>query len=176
MASEGGSSGDDSLIGIWQYALDRIDKQVEIELNLVNARMSWLVISESFLFNAFVGAGSDSIRPPGAGLAIQVAMGLIGFLIAKYVNSSVRAALRVIDERKGQREPMEARLLTLLRAKARDDRVDLPSDPLNSKWHRDGTTAPEEIPGLLMRGWMALAVVWVCRVLWLLMTKRLMPG
>jgi len=161
----GASAVDDDLIGIWKYTLDRIDKQLDIELNLINARMSWLVISESFLFNAFVGAGSDSIKPPGVALAVQAAVVIIGFLIAKFVDSAVGAALSVIEERKEQRTPMEQRLKSLMSVS--DKAVDLPSVPRESRWHRQGSIPAHRIPSVLMAGWIILALVWLCRFGWL---------
>ncbi len=158
-------SGEEDLIGIWKYALDRIDRQIEIELNLINARMSWLVISESFLFNAFVAAGSDSIKPPGAGVLLQSAVAVMGFLIAAFVNSAVKAALAIIETRKAERAPMEARLGALMAA--RDSAIALPSVPLESSEHRLGSLPAKHIPHLLMGGWLLFAAFWGCRILWL---------
>ena len=170
VASESVSSSDDGVIGVWEYALDRIDKQLEIELNLINARMSWLVISESFLFNAFVGAGSDSIRPPGVGLAIQIAMCVIGFVIAKSVRSAVRAALDVIEDRKKERKPIEGCLLAAMKEHVRNPALKLPSVDREDPRHKDGTVPARYIPVSVMYGWVALAVVWVCRLVWLYST------
>jgi hypothetical protein len=173
VASNDSSSADDGVIGIWEYALDRIDKQLEIELNLINARMSWLVISESFLFNAFVGAGSESIRPPGAGLAIQVAMVVIGFVIAKSVKSAVEAALEVIEERKKERRPLEICLLNAMKKHVRNPELQLPSVDRDDPRHKAGSVPARYIPASVMYGWVALAVVWLCRVAWLWSTGRL---
>jgi hypothetical protein len=155
----------DDLIGIWKYALDRIDKQLEIELNLISARMSWLVISESFLFNAFVGAGGDYIKPPGVGMAIQLVVAVMGFLIARFVNSAVSAALEVIDQRQVERGPMEQRLLVLM--KAADKAIALPSVSREDKRNQNGSIPAQRIPSLLMLGWVILVAAWTCRFAWL---------
>jgi hypothetical protein len=163
----------DDLIGIWKYALDRIDKQLEIELNLISARMSWLVISESFLFNAFVGAGGDYIKPPGVGIAIQLVVAVMGFLIAAFVKSAVNAALAVIDQRKDQRVPMEDRLLALM--SAADRAVTLPSVSRVDKQSEYGNVPAKRIPSVLMMGWVILVVAWACRFAWLHGTGAFKP-
>jgi hypothetical protein len=163
----------DDLTGIWKYALDRIDKQLEIELNLISARMSWLVISESFLFNAFVGAGGDYIKPPAVGIAIQLVVAVMGFLIATFVKSAVNAALEVIDQRKDQRGPIEQRLLALM--SATDKAVTLPSVSRADIRSEHGDVPAKRIPSLLMAGWVILVVAWTCRIAWLHSTGAFKP-
>ena len=163
----------DASIGIREYALDRIDKQLEIELNLISARMSWLVISESFLFNAFVGAGGDNIKPPGVGIAIQLVVAVMGFLIARFVNSAVSAALEVIEKRKDERGPMEETLKGLMSKKAPG--ITLPSVSREEKWHEEGSIPAQRIPLLLMIGWVVLVLAWMCRLVWLYGTGAFKP-
>ena len=160
-------------IEIRKYALDRIDKQLEIEFNLITARMSWLVISESFLFNAFVGAGGDYIKPPGVGIAIQLVVAVMGFLIAKFVNSAVQAALGVIVQRKNEREPIEKKLEESMKVRAPD--IALPSVSLNDIQHEAGSIPARRIPSLLMIGWVILASAWMSRLTWLYCTGAFKP-
>jgi hypothetical protein len=140
----------------WKYALDRIDKQLEIEFTLITARMSWLVISQSFLFNAFVSAGGDFIKPPEVGIAIQITVAVMGLLIAMFVMLSVRAASDVITERKKTREDIERQLLAGLNKVAPG--VTLPSVRRDDKRDRRGAIPSRFIPPWLIVGWVILLI------------------
>lgn len=138
-----------------KYAIERYDKQIDIELTLINARMTWLVISQSFLIGSFVAAASTPVRE--VGLAIQLVVALVGFLICNWVRMGINAALNMVARWKDERQPYLGQLSTA---------IGLPLAAVSSveRAHHDGNLAPAMIPRILMIAWVVFAGVWVYRV------------
>ena len=139
-----------------KYALDRCEKQIELELSLVSARMTWLVISQSFLVGAFVAAGN--VQPRAFGLSVQAVVSVVGLLICVWVRTGVQAALRVVDLRKEDRR-------TLLEVLSAEFKIALTAVNTRDKEHEDGNRPPRMIPTMLIVAWIALVGLWVARVL-----------
>jgi hypothetical protein len=144
-------------VDVLKYALARYDDQIDIELNLISARMTWLVISQSFLFGTFV-AGAN-IEPRAFGYAVQALVSVVGLLSSVWVRTGIEAALRVVDRRKDERRPvlesLSAELVIALPAVHRADRE-----------HQDGNTPTRRIPTLLAIVWVTFMLLWAVRIGW----------
>jgi hypothetical protein len=145
----------DSRVEVLKYALERCEKQIELELSLISARMTWLVISQSFLVGAFVAGGN--IQPLVFGASVQALVSVIGLLISAWVRTGVNAALRVADRRKDEREPM-------LKSLSAELGFELPAVHRTDIEHIKGNRAPRWIPLMLIFAWVALMVMWSARV------------
>jgi hypothetical protein len=103
--------------------LTRIGFAIDKELTLISERMSWLVISESFIFSAFTVAVANQERVVILGLLAWI-MPLVGFLQALFVYPALLAAARTAKRLKQERGQFELKLpedLRLnLRASARE--------------------------------------------------------
>lgn len=91
--------------------LIRLDAQIRIEYDLIGHRVSWLLVSNSFLLAAFAVSLNNS-SPPGSvnSRLIQILVWLlpvIGIVSCYVVAHAVRAAHAVINELKGLRDPLE---------------------------------------------------------------------
>jgi hypothetical protein len=87
---------------------------IDKELTLINERMTWLAISESFIFSAFTTA--VSLR--NASKVIELLVGvlpMIGFLLAFFVYPAIFSANNVANILKAQRRRFELRLPEHLR-------------------------------------------------------------
>ena len=142
-----------------KYALARYDQQIEVELNLIGARMTWLAISQSFLFGAFVGGGN--LQPYAFGAAVQALVSVVGLLICVWVRAGVQAALHVVDLRKDEREPV-------LNALSAELGIALPVVHRTDKEHHGGNAPPRMIPTMLIVAWVGLMLMWGGRALYAL--------
>jgi hypothetical protein len=89
--------------------LTRIGFAIDKELTLMSERMSWLVISESFIFSAFTVAVANYDK---AAVLITFAhlMPIVGFLIALLVYPGLLAAHVTAKNLKDERHEFELRL------------------------------------------------------------------
>jgi hypothetical protein len=140
---------------VLKYVLDRQDRQIDTEMNLVSARMTWLVISQSFLFGAFIGSGS--LAPPLFGESVQALVSVVGLLTCAWVRISVAAALAVVDRRKDERHPILAALSHTLG-------VELPAVHREDPAHSAGNAPPQRIPAMLILAWATLMLLWTAKV------------
>jgi hypothetical protein len=93
----------------------RLGEGLKAEFDLIAGRMSWLVISESFIFSAFATA-TASYRPdhPLVGVLryLDWILPFVGMLLAASVYAAILAALRrlagralPVDEEPGEHQP-----------------------------------------------------------------------
>lgn len=102
--------------------------ELRAEFDLISGRMSWLVVSESFIFSAF--ATSVANYRPDHGLVgilryLAWVLPVVGIVLAASVYLAVIAAMRAIDGLKNQRDRMMKRLplelqIDLISAQSRD--------------------------------------------------------
>ncbi len=125
----------------------RLHEGVKSEFDLIAGRMSWLVISESFIVSAFVTAISnyrlDHTSAIGLLYLIRVTP-LVGMLLASFVYVAILAAHRAIATLKRQREQMIANLPSRLR-------IDLISTGSSEQWW--GNLPTYVIPPILFLVW-----------------------
>lgn len=90
--------------------LTRLDSQLKIEYELIGQRVSWLLVSNSFLFGAFV-VGLNNVNPnTNVQKLIHVlilAIPVIGLTSSVLVALAVRAAHEVISDLKAVRDRVE---------------------------------------------------------------------
>jgi hypothetical protein len=108
----------------------RLGEGLKAEFDLIAGRMSWLVISESFIFSAFATA-TASYRPDHPLVGVLRYLGwilpFIGMFLAASVYAAILAALSAIDSLKSQRDRMMAGLPSQLR-------IDLISAQSRRQW------------------------------------------
>jgi hypothetical protein len=96
--------------------LTRIGFAIDKELTLISERMSWLVISESFIFSAFTVAVANQEKAVVLN-TLAYLMPLVGFLIALLVYPSLLAAHTTAQRLKLERHEFELRLPEHLRVR-----------------------------------------------------------
>jgi hypothetical protein len=132
-------SGDDVIVfepGDVQHVLSqiaRLGEGLKAEFDLIAGRMSWLVISESFIFSAFATAIANyrPDHPAVGGLRFLVwVLPFVGIFLTIFVYVAILAALSAIDKLKRQRDRMMAGLPAHLR-------IDLISAQSPQEWWGD---------------------------------------
>ncbi|MBL8848958.1 MAG: hypothetical protein JNG89_04710 [Planctomycetaceae bacterium] len=132
--------------------LGRLDGAIEKEFTLVSDRMVWMVISESFIFGAFVTAVVN-YRKGDLSLVILsliVALPIVGILIALFVLHAINAAHAAAGVLKQKRERLEMMF-------AGDLRVTLVSSKQDS--HAAGNVPPKYLPWVFVITWLGLLTV-----------------
>jgi hypothetical protein len=127
----------------------RLGEGLKAEFDLIAGRMSWLVISESFIFSAFatVIASYRPDHPVKGGLRFLAwILPLVGMFLAASVHVAIRAALSAIVILKSQRDRMMAGLPSQLR-------IDLISAKSREEWW--GNLPAHVIPPVLFLVWAA---------------------
>jgi len=90
--------------------LTRLDSQLKIEYELIGHRVSWLLVSNSFLFGAFVVGLNNASLNGGIQKLIHIlilAIPVIGLASSVLVALAVRAAHEVVSEFKVVRDRVE---------------------------------------------------------------------
>jgi hypothetical protein len=125
----------------------RLGEGVKAEFDLIAGRMTWLMISESFIFSAFATAIAN-YRPdhPVVGTLRYLVWVLpfVGMLLAVTVYVAIVAALSAIDTLKRQRDRMMAGLPVQLR-------IDLISAQSRQQWW--GNLPAHVLPPTLFLVW-----------------------
>jgi hypothetical protein len=130
--------------------LTRLGAAIDKELTLMSERMSWLVISESFIFSAFTVAVANHEK--GMVLsALAYLMPLVGFLLALLVYPGLLAAHITAKRLKAERHQFELRLPEALQV-----RLLAPK-----RAHLLGSVPAFVIPVMLVLVWSAIIVVLV---------------
>jgi hypothetical protein len=125
----------------------RLGEGVKAEFDLIAGRMTWLVISESFIFSAFATALANyrPDHPVIGGLRFLAwALPLVGMILAACVYVGIFAALSAIDALKSQRDRMMAGLPAQLR-------IDLISTRSRQQWW--GNLPAVVLPPVLVVVW-----------------------
>jgi hypothetical protein len=130
--------------------LTRIGVAIDKELTLISERMSWLVISESFIFSAFTVAVANQEKAAVLD-TLAYLMPLVGFLMALLVYPSLLAAHISAQRLKVERHEFELRLPEHLRA-----RLLAPKGA-----HILGSLPAFVIPVMFLLVWSAIIVVFV---------------
>jgi hypothetical protein len=131
--------------GNLKYRLDRLDALLKTEFDLISHRMTWLVISQSFLFAAFSGAAANSTAHQVLKRMLWI-IPFMGILIDALVYLAVIAAHSVIRKLKRLRYPVE--LLASETFGCEIASVDL------HRWeHKFGTLPPYVVPPSLALAW-----------------------
>ena len=133
----------------------RLGEVLKAEVDLVAARMSWLVIAESFIFSAFATAAA-AYRPdhPLARVLryLILVLPFVRMSLAACVYVAIFAGLSAVRTLKHQRDRMMAELPPQLR-------IDLISVSSPQEWW--GNVPALVIPPLLFLIWAAGFVVWL---------------
>lgn len=96
--------------------LTRIGVGIDKELTLMSERMTWLVVSESFIFSAFTAAVSNRDKATILEMLAYL-MSLVGLLLALFVYPALLAAHISAKKLKEERHQFELRLPDDLRVK-----------------------------------------------------------
>ena len=134
----------------------RLGEGLKAEFDLIAGRMSWLMISESFIFSAFATALANyrPDHPAVNGLRFLFwVLPFVGMFLAVSVHLAVLAALSAIDTMKRQRDRMMAGLPAQLR-------IDLISTRSRQQWWGN-------LPAVVLPP--ALVVVWAVAYVFVLM-------
>jgi hypothetical protein len=132
----------------------RLGEGLKAEFDLIAVRMTWLVISESFIFSAFATAVANyrPDHPAVGGLRFLLwVLPFVGMFLAVTVYLAILAALSAIDTLKGQRDRMMAGLPAQLR-------IDLIATRSRQQWW--GNVPAHVLPPVLFLVW-AVAYVFV---------------
>lgn len=130
--------------------LTRLGVAIDKELTLITERMSWLVISESFIFSAFTVAVANQEKTMVLSIFAWL-MPLVGFLLAFFVYPALLAAHSTAKRLKEERQQFELRL-------PEDLRVNLLA---SKREHCLGTVPAFMIPAMLLLVWSVIFVTLV---------------
>jgi hypothetical protein len=125
----------------------RLGEGLKAEFDLIAGRMSWLMISESFIFSAFATALANyrPDHPAVGGLRFLAwVLPFVGMFLAACVYVAIIAALSAVDTLKGQRDRMMAGLPVQLR-------IDLISARSRQQWW--GNLPAHALPPVLFLVW-----------------------
>lgn len=127
---------------------------VDKELDLVNYRMMWIVVSESFIFSAFTTAAVNYV-PERMFLKkvvsyLLVVMPLLGIFLAGIAIPAISAAHSAVRRLKEQRDALERRLPEHLR-------IRMISWKDRENWM--GNLPPRFIPWAIILSWVTLLSV-----------------
>ena len=135
-----------------RFRIKRLDDQIRVEFDLIGHRMTWLVISQSFLFSAVSLTVNNLVNPSAVKISelLRWLIPIIGIITCSSVGLATFAALSVITNLKEQRDNLED--------KAKDD-LELIGVRITSWEHKIGN-----IPSLILP-WI-LCIAWLLVLLW----------
>lgn len=147
--------------------LQRLDAGITGEFNVINARMSWLVIGEAFIFGAFatVLIGYSPTHPLKVVMeTLLYSMPLLGVAVAVPVDVSIRAAHLAADYLKKERDELESHVSEHLRIAKVGVGGDLPAirgarGGAGLHVHRRGNAPAVWVPKLIAVSWIVVLVV-----------------
>jgi hypothetical protein len=93
-----------------RFRIKRLDDQIRVEFDLIGHRMTWLVISQSFLFSAVSLTVNNSVNPSAVKISelLRWLIPIIGIITCISVGLATFAARSVINKLKRQRDPLES--------------------------------------------------------------------
>jgi hypothetical protein len=130
--------------------LTRIGIGIDKELTLIGERMSWLNISESFIFSAFTVAVANHEKTMVLEI-VACLMPLVGFLLALFVYPALLAAHLTAKRLKAERHQFELKLPEDLQVKLLAPKRE----------HFLGSVPAFVIPGMLLLVWSVIIVALV---------------
>lgn len=130
--------------------LTRIGVAIDKELSLISERMSWLVVSESFIFSAFTVAVANHEKSMIL-IAFACLMPIVGFLMALLVYPALLAAHTTAKWLKEERHHYELRLPEGLQVRLRTPK----------RAHFLGSVPAFVIPVMLLLVWTVIMVVMI---------------
>ena len=133
--------------------LQRLDGAIDKEFTLVSERMTWLVVSESFIFSAFAATVANykpDHKMATALLFLLWALPFVGFLLAVLVYPAILAAHSAAFKLKNLRDTVDDRIP-----------IDLKVAKISSKTneHLIGNIPPYAIPPIFIIVWLVLIIV-----------------
>lgn len=131
-----------------KYRLDRLDALIKFEFDLIGYRMTWLVVSQSFLFTAFSVAASNHMNHPILGRMLWL-LPSVGICVSAIVYFAILAAHSVVRKLKGIRKPLEEtanKQFSCEKASVEADRWE----------HMLGNVPPYTVPLILTLAWAIL--------------------
>jgi hypothetical protein len=131
-----------------EMQLARLGSAIDKELGLINERMSWLVISESFIFSAFTTA-IVSVERSRVLAVFTWLMPIVGLLLVLLVYPALLAAHHTANGLKAERGRFEAMLPEALRLQLLATKRD----------HFFGSVPTFAVPAMLIVVWMVVFVV-----------------
>jgi hypothetical protein len=150
-----------------RFRLARFDSQIRIEYELIGHRMSWLMVSQSFLFAAFATAAHSiaSQTSNGSGVVplaqrillptcILWLVPILGAAAAICAPAAIFAAKSVILELKTKRDELEEEA-------SRAYKYDIVGVPRSAIEHKLGNLTSLALPPLFFSAWLLLLVKWV---------------
>jgi hypothetical protein len=134
--------------------LNRLGQAVDKELDLINYRMMWIVVSESFIFSGFATAAVNYV-PDRLFLKtvvgyLLVLMPLLGIFLVSIAIPAIKAAHSAVRRLKDQRDSLERRLPEHLR-------ITLISSKDRENWM--GNLPPRFIPWAILLIWLVILSV-----------------
>jgi hypothetical protein len=138
--------------------LSRLDGAIEKEFTLVSDRMTWMMISESFIFGTFTAAvvhfnPTHPLRY--AVLSLLAMLPFLGISIAVLAFRAINAAHTAADRLKDRREQLEKVFSGQLN-------VELVSSKLDT--HAVGNLPPKYLPPIMIATWIILLSVVVIQI------------
>lgn len=134
--------------------LSRLDRAIEKEFTLVSDRMAWMVVSEAFIFGAFVDAAVN-YTPSATYLknlivALLLTLPLLGITMAGFAWRAIIAAHGAVARLKDKREELEKHFPEPIR-------VDLISSKQHV--HEMGNAPPRYLPPIIIFIWLAFLII-----------------
>ncbi|MFY9825173.1 MAG: hypothetical protein WAM82_27595 [Thermoanaerobaculia bacterium] len=136
--------------------LSRLDGAIEKEFTLVSDRMTWMVISEAFIFCAFSTATTSRATAGSLKTVVDcllILMPFLGLFLAFIVMPAIFAAHQAIQKLKNKRCSLEERLPYKLR-------IELVS--AQDTEHSRGNIPPRWVPSFIVGVWMVLLAALIC--------------
>lgn len=136
-----------------------IETMISHELNLINHRMTWLTVSQSFLFTAFVALTTGNPTKPSrfyeiCTATLKILIPSIGFFISLSVYIALWAAILVLDDLLLSRGKLYNGL-----NKSNFLSVYVPVLHNKKHTHRWGSYPPKIVPLILILGWTLVLII-----------------
>lgn len=133
--------------------IGRVSDAVKVEFDLIGTRMTWLVVSQSFMFATFATAAANAGSKAGPYLPVLkylvIATPLLGVAVAAFVALAIKTAHAVAIDMKNQRDTLILQLPEALRIRLVSSR---------DHAHSRGNLPAKWVPWLLTAFWVGAIV------------------